>query len=318
MSFTTDVKDELSRVEPECKTCSKAMLAALVKSHGTLNIVGGGNYSVKFATDNAWIARFALEQFKVIYNLDTSLTYRRSVLHNTRNYLIELTSGKNLEKALVDMGILNAPKADKSKGVASISHGIKKDFKSKDCCAASYLRGAFLGSGYVSEPTGDFHFEISVDRKSQATDMQRILSKKNIKAGVCPRRNSFLLYIKSGQGIADFMAFTGAHKCALKLENTRVSKQIANQINRQTNAEIANSKRTVEAAYNQIVMIKKVTKHYGLEKIPPALKEFMALRVKYHDVSLSELGNLADPPISKSAINGRLRRLEKMANSIKN
>lgn len=317
MSFTTDVKDELSRVEPECKTCSKAMLSALVKSHGTLNILGKGNFTVKFATDNAWIARFALENFKVLYNLETSLTYRRSVLHNTRNYLIELNSGANLQKALIDMGILQAPKKDKTKGVASFSHGVKADFKDKDCCAASYMRGAFLGSGYVSEPSGNFHFEISVDRKSQAIDMQKILAKKGIKSGVCPRRNSFLLYIKSGQGISDFLAFTGAHKCALKLESTRVSKQIANQINRQTNAEIANSKRTVEAAYSQIVMIKRVAKHYGLENLPPALREFMALRVKYHNVSLSELGTLADPPISKSAINGRVRRLEHLANSIK-
>lgn len=293
------------------------MLAALVKSHGTLNLKGSGNISVDFVTDNAWIARFALSNFKDIYNLETSLTYRRSVLHNTRNYLIELSSGKNLEKALIDMGIMQAPKKDKSKAVTSISHGVKKEFQSKDCCAASYLRGAFLGSGYVSEPSGDFHFEISVDRKSQATDMKKILAKKGIKSGVCARRNSYLLYIKSGQGISDFLAFTGAHKCALKLENTRVSKQIANQINRQTNAEVANSKRSVEAAYNQIVMIQKVAKYYGLENLSPAIREFMALRIKNRNVSLSELGNLADPPLSKSAINGRVRRLEKLASQIK-
>lgn len=316
MSFTTDVKEELSRVEPACDQCQTAMLSALVKSHGTLNLIGNGKYTVRFTTDNAWIARFALEKFKVVYNLNTSLTFRRSVLHNTRNYLIELQYDKNLEKALIDLGILSSPNS-KTK-VASISHGIKKEFKNKDCCAAAYLRGAFLGSGYLSEPSGDFHFEISVDRKSQASDMQKILAKKGIKSGVCARRKSYILYIKSGQGITDFLAFSGAHKCALKMENMRVSKQIANQINRQTNAEIANSKRTVEAAYNQIVMIKKITKHYELEKLPPALKEFMALRVKYHDVSLSELGNLADPPISKSAINGRVRRLEHLANAIKN
>lgn len=314
MSFTTDVKDELSRVESQCSTCSKAMLSALVKSHGTLNIIGKGNYTVNFTTDNAWIARFALEKFKTIYNLDTSLTYRRSVLHNTRNYLIELQQGNNLVKALIDMGILQNPNDEKSS--ISISHGIKKDFMKKDCCAASYLRGAFLGSGYVSEPTGDFHFEITVERKSQANDMKKILLKKEIKSGVCARRNSYLLYIKSGQGIADFLAFTGAHKSALKLENTRVKKHIANHINRQTNAEVANSKRTVEAAYNQILMIKKVTDHYGLQELPPAVKDFMALRIKYHDVSLSELGNMAEPPLSKSAINGRLRRLEKLAKDI--
>ena len=317
MSFSNDVKDELSRVELACPNCAKAMLAALVKSHGTLNIAGGGNFSVNFATDNAWIARFALQSFKEIYNLDTSLTYRRSVLHNTQNYLIELKSGKNLQKALIDMGILQPPNKDKNKSVTSISHGIKKNFMQKDCCAAAYLRGAFLGSGYVSQPSGDFHFEISVERKSQATDMKKILAAKDIKSGVCARRNTYLLYIKSGQGISDFLAFTGAHKSALKLENTRVSKQIANQINRQTNAEIANSKRSVEAAYNQIVMIQRVAKFYGLANLSPAIRDFMALRIKYRDVSLTELGTMADPPLTKSAINSRLRRLEKLNSQIK-
>ena len=215
------------------------------------------------------------------------------------------------------MGILNKPKADKSKNVSSISHGIKNEFMNKDCCAASYLRGAFLGSGYVSDPAGDFHFEISVDRKSQATDMKKILAKKDIKSGVCARRNSYILYIKSGQGISDFLAFTGGHKCALKLENTRVKKQISNQINRETNLEMANSRRSAEAAYNQIVMIQRVAKHYGLENLSPALRDFMALRIKHRDVSLTELGSYADPPLSKSAVNGRLRRLETLSNAIK-
>lgn len=317
MSFTTDVKDELSRVEPECRTCAKAMLSALVRSHGTLNIVGSGKFNVSFATDNAWIARFALSNFKEIYNLDTSLTYRRSVLHNTRNYLIELQHGKNLYIALFDMGILEKPSMDGDKPVFKIAAGIKQQFMEKDCCCAAYLRGAFLGSGYISEPTGDFHFEISVDKENQAKDMKSILQKKDIKSGVCVRRNSFLLYIKSGQAISDFLAFTGAHTSALKLENTRVSKQIANQINRQTNADVANSKRMVDAAYSQLVMIEKVAKHYGLQNIPPAIREFMILRIKNREASLSRLGELADPPLSKSAINSRLRRLEKMANEIK-
>lgn len=238
-------------------------------------------------------------------------------MHNTRNYLIELLQSENLFKALIDLGIIEVPKKSSAKKSVNISRGVKKEFIKKDCCSAAYLRGAFLGSGYVSEPSGDFHFEIVVSRKSQADDMKKILTKKDIKSGVCARRNSYVLYIKSGQGISDFLAYTGAHNCALKLENTRVSKQIANQINRQTNADIANSKRIVDAAYNQIIMIQKVAKHYGLENISPAVRDFMVLRVKYRDASLAQLGKLSDPPLTKSAINGRLRRLEKLANGIK-
>ncbi len=248
--------------------------------------------------------------------MDTSLTYRRSVLHNTRNYLIEIQQSQNLIAALLDLGILKINDNDNKKSIG-FENRIKSNFTDRDCCCAAYLRGAFLGSGYVSAPTGDFHFEISVSKKTQANDMKKILAKKEIKAGVCARRNNYLLYIKSGQAIADFLAFTGAHKSALKLENTRVSKQIANQINRQTNADIANSKRSVDAAYNQLLMIEKVAKHYGLENLPNSIKDFMVLRIKHRDVSLSKLGELANPPLSKSAVNGRLRRLEKLANDIK-
>lgn len=317
MSFTTDVKDELSRVEPECRTCAKAMLSVLVKSHGTLNIIGSGKYNVSFATDNAWIARFALSNFKELYNLDTSLTYRRSVLHNTRNYLIDLQQGQNLIDALLDMGILSYSKNKEGLGIFTISNSIKNEFMDKDCCSAAYMRGAFLGSGYVSEPSGSFHFEIVVDRKNLANDMKKILTKKGINSGVCARRNSYVLYIKSGQAICDFLAFTGAHKSALRMENTRVAKQLANQINRQTNAEVANSKRMVDASYNQLITIEKVAKHYGVQNLPPAIREFMVLRIKNRNTSLSKLGELADPPLSKSAINSRLRRLEKLAADIK-
>ncbi|MDO5328616.1 MAG: DNA-binding protein WhiA [Coriobacteriia bacterium] len=310
MSFTTVIKEELSHVEPECESCSKAMLSALVKSQGTLKIHGGGKYSVEFVTDNASIARFALANFRGVYDLDTELAFRRSVLHNTPNYLLDLLQGPKLVFAMEDMGIIEG-------SIGNICKGIKKDFKEKECCSAAYLRGAFLGSGYVSEPQGDFHFEISVESREQARDMQFILKKKDIRAGVCQRRNKHILYIKSGQGIADFLAFSGAHQAALDMEQVRVYKSIANEENRRVNADIANSRRTIDAAFDQLLMIKKVATHYGLQNLSPKLQEFILLRIKNREASLSELGALADPPLSKSAMSGRVRRLEQLAKNIK-
>lgn len=311
MSFTTDIKEELSHVESECAACDKATLSALVRSQGTLKIVGNGKFSVEFVTDNASIARFALANFRGLYDLDTELAFRRSVLHNTPNYLLDLLQGEKLIFALKDMGIIE------DKNVFSIYEGIKKDFLKRECCCSAYLRGAFLGSGYVSEPHGDFHFEISVEDKAQAQDMQKILKDKDIKAGICQRRNHYILYIKSGQGIADFLAFTGAHKCALKMEDIRVYKSIANQENRRVNADMANSQRKVDAAFDQLLTIKKVATHYGLQNLSPALQEFILLRIKNREASLAELGAMANPPLSKSAMNGRVRRLEQLAREIK-
>ena len=317
MSFSLQVKDELVQVPPKCKSCLKAMLSALVKSEGTLKLSGSSKFSVEFVTDNARIARFALQNFRELYNLEAVLTFRRNILHNNNNYLIELLQGPNLIKALLDLGIIVLVDKDNKKSFR-IASGIKNEFIEKDCCGSSYLRGAFLANGYVSEPHPKipYHFEIKVERKSQAEDMKKILQKKGIKSGVCARRNAYILYIKSGQGITDFMAYTGADKCALDLHNSMLIKQSANHANRQTNADMANSKRSTDAAFSQLLMIEKVAKYYGLENIPPAIRQFMKLRVDHQDASLSELGEYADPPLSKSAISGRLRRLTQLAKEI--
>ena len=308
MSFTSEVKEELAHVEPVCSHCEKATLAALVRIEGTLFFGGPGKYRIEVATDVGGVARLVIKLLHEIYHLETDLTVRRSVLHKTPNYLIEVPHQSRLEPALVDMGVLSPE--------GGLELGINAKLVEKQCCAAAYLRGAFLGSGFISNPRGDFHFEIIVESERLAEDIVALMEEKGINARIMQRRSSYMVYLKSGTAILEFLAFVGAHQCALAMENERVLKSVRNDVNRITNAEIANQAKSANAAVDQLFAIRTVLDAYPIEDLPPALRDFIRLRVRHPDVSLKELGTYANPPLSKSAVYHRVRRIEQMAKDI--
>ena len=307
MSFNTDVKEELARVDSTCSHCDRALLAALIRIEGTLLISGQGRYRLEIVTDAPSVARLTWRLLHESYGLRTELTTRRSVLHKTPNYLIDVPVQEGLTEALRDMGVL---------GDHGLELGVAPELVAKQCCAAAYLRGAFLGSGFVSDPRGDFHFEITVESQEMADDLAEIMAEKGIRARVMQRRSSFIVYIKSGESILEFLAFVGAHQSVLVMENARVVKSVRNDVNRQTNAEIANQKKAAEASVDQIYAMRSVLEAYGVERLPPALREIIRLRVQYPDATLKELGERADPPLSKSTVYHRIRRIEQMAKDL--
>ncbi|MDR0514059.1 MAG: DNA-binding protein WhiA, partial [Coriobacteriaceae bacterium] len=284
--------------------CEKATLAALVRIEGTLFFGGPGRYRVEVATDVPSVARLVVKLLHTLYHLKTNLTMRRSVLHRTPNYLIEVPSQPALQGSLIDMGVLAGE---------GLEMGISPKLVEKQCCIAAYLRGAFLGSGFISNPRGDFHFEITVESEALATGIVDLMAQKGIMAKVMSRRNTFMVYLKSGTAILEFLAFAGAHQCALALENERVVKSVRNDVNRMTNAEIANQAKSAHASVDQIFAIRAVIDAYGMENLAPALQEFIRLRVSFPDATLKELGAHASPPLSKSAVYHRVRRIEQLA-----
>lgn len=310
MSFTSEVKDELSRVEPGCSHCEKATLAALVRIEGTLFLGGGNRYRLELATDFPAVARLIIRLLHEVYRLKTELTVRRSVLNNTPNFLIEVPAQPHLKESLIDMGVLSEE--------GGLEMGIKPELVEKRCCMAAYLRGAFLGSGFVSDPKGDFHFEILAETMPMAEGIVALMAEKDIQGKIVQRRNSYMVYLKSGSSIVDFLTFTGAHHCVLNMESERVVKSARNDANRIANADMANSLKTGKAAAEQIAAIEKIKRHYrdNEGQIPEALRQVMELRLRYDDVSLKELGELANPPLSKSAVYHRIRRIEAMASEI--
>lgn len=306
MSFTAEVKDELSRCEPVCPECDRAMLAALVRIEGTLNISGPGRYRLEIATETASVARTVIRLLHSVFGLKTELSTRRSVLHKTYNYLITVPTQPKLPDALEGLGII---------GVSSrtLEHGINPQFVQRDCCAAAYLRGAFLGGGFISDPRGDFHFELTCESEVLANDLADLMRRYGIEARTTRRRNIYTTYLKGAERIVDFLALVGAHRSALAMENVRVVKAVRNDVNRAVNAEIANQAKATDAAASQLRDIRLIRDNAGLDSLPPALQTFATLRLAHPEVSLRELGEMADPPLSKSAVYHRVRRIEAIA-----
>lgn len=302
MSFTSEVKDELSRVRPTCSLCDKSELSALIRIEGTLSISEDGP-RLELATETASVARTAIRLLHGVYSLKTDLTVRRSILHKTHNYLITAPAQPGLTDALHDMGIL---------GTAGFEGGIKRELVERGCCAGAYLRGAFLSGGYIADPRGDFHFELAAASEELIQACLDLMDEHGIKARYIRRHNMYTIYIKGVDQIIAFLAFVGAHQSALAIENVRVIKSVRNDTNRRVNAEIANQVKTSNASMQQIEQIRRLVDQYGIDAIPASLQEVAALRLRNPDASIKELGELADPPLSKNAVYHRLRRIAQL------
>ena len=308
MSFASDTREEIVRVQGECECCNKAVLSALVRIDGTIYLSGAGRYRVEIATDFASVGRFIVNALHSIYSLKTEISYRRSVLHHTQNYVIDVPYQKNIKSALMDLGIL----AENN----SLVRGVSRQFFKKKCCKKSYLRGVFLGSGFIADPKSSFHFEASVSTEDLSSDIIKCMADIGVNARVVKRRNSYVIYMKSGSEIYNFLRAVDARDSANVLNGVRSYKSMRNDANRSVNAEIANQRRVSEASGNQLSNIQKIMQHKKFQTLSPAIRDFVILRASNPEASLKELGEMCDPPLSKSAINHRARRLDEIAKDL--
>jgi len=303
LSFTAEVKDELTRIVSDHEACKKAELSALVRIEGHLS----GKYRLEVVTELAPVARIAVRLLHDIYHLKTEITTRRSVLHKTYSYLITVPAQLGLKEALTDLGIISE---------SGLEMGIVPRLVQDHCCLVSYLRGAFLGGGFIANPKRDFHFELSCGHESLANGLVALLAQNTIPSKAIVRRNAWIVYIKGAEPIVNFLALVGAHKAVLAIEEVRVTKSIRNDENRRVNAEMANQAKSIEASLSQIQNIQLLADTKGLGSLPKALQEVALLRLNHPDVSLRELGELATPPLSKSAINHRIRRIDELVQKL--
>lgn len=303
MSFTAEVKDELSRKHGPA-IAEVAQLAALIRICGSLSFSGSGHYSIRVSTETGSVARIVLKYTHELLNLETTLTTRHSVLHKTRNYLIEIPNQAKLAEDLIQLGIL-VP----GKGLAS---GIPEQLLKTDEAQRAFLRGAFMAGGFIADPRGDFHLEIAVTGEGLAQGILRLMKDQGVTARLNHRRGLFAIYLKSYEDIVRLLKAMGAPRSAHTVETIRKMKSVKNDVNRKVNAEIANSNRSSDAAVQQLILIGKAQRLIGVENLPPALREFCRLRRKYPELSLSALGEHCNPTASKSALFHRVLRLQNL------
>ena len=177
---------------------------------------------------------------------------------------------------------------------------------------SSVAMSGIPGGGYIADPRGAFHFELAGPSEELIAACLELMREHGMRARYIRRHNMYAIYIKGIEQITAFLAFVGAHQSALAIENARVIKSVRNDTNRRVNAEIANQLKTTRASMQQIECIRRLVGQKGIEAIPESLREVALLRLKHPDASVKELGELADPPLSKSAVYHRMRRIAAM------
>ena len=187
----------------------------------------------------------------------------------------------------------------------------------RDCCKRSYLRGAFLATGYIEDPKKSYHFEILTDEEEYAKLLTYLLSQFNIIAKRSLRKKYFVIYIKESEAVSDVLSVMGAHKSMMGLANTRIEKNVRNNTNRRLNCDIANVGRSVNAASKQIEDILYIRDKVGLDALPESLKEMALVRVEYPEESFADLGSRLNPSVGKSGVNHRLRKISEFADDLR-
>ncbi len=183
----------------------------------------------------------------------------------------------------------------------------------RPCCKKAYLRGLFLRAGSISDPEKMYHLEFACESRDFAIRLKEILSSYNLRAKIVERKGHSVVYLKDSSQIADFLALIQANMSLFSLENTMIVKDVRNAVNRKVNCETANIQKTVSASVSQIEAIEYIRDHIGFDKLPDSLKEIARLRLENPEDSLISLGARMNPPIGKSGVNHRLRKLRKIA-----
>ncbi len=185
------------------------------------------------------------------------------------------------------------------------------------CCKKAYLRGIFLASGSITNPSSYYHVELVTKDQQLAKNIRDTLARFMVDVGLARRKSSYIVYIKDADKIIVFLNLIGAHKAQLDLENVRILKEMRNSVNRLVNCETANLSKVVDASVRQIGNIKYLQKIGELDKLPEALNEVAHLRLQYPDASLKELGQMLTPTVGKSGINHRLKKIDQIAQEYK-
>ncbi|NLM28717.1 MAG: DNA-binding protein WhiA [Clostridiaceae bacterium] len=312
MSFSSDIKDELIRVDYEKKCCRKAEIAAILRT-GLILRKTKRRKTLTFITEHGLLSRYLYTQIKhivkkgpEIYGEKTPRLKKHVVYRIDFNNLLENDEQRSF---LEDIGIF----LDLDKGTIEYH---KYDIEDR-CCIRSYLRGGFLSVGSLTNPDKSYHLELNFQNKLIQTEYMGYMEYFDLKPKHITRKNYEIVYLKEGQDIVDYLNVIGAHNALMEMENVRIMKEMRNQVNRIVNCETANLEKTVNAAVNQVEYIKYIDSVMGIENLPPALREIARLRLENTHASLSELGKMLSPELSKSGVNHRLRKLEKIAENLR-
>ncbi len=291
MSFASDIKKKLCMTPPECPMCPAAELSAIVRFAG-----GASKTGFKITTENPDAA------IRIRQDLAAGFGLRIEPDHS-KAYKFTIEDTKTLE----NMHLRLMPEEN---------GGSTDELMPFECCSRAFIRGAFLGGGSVNDPERGYHMEFDAHNSEDANLLRSELSKLGFGSRITRRKESFVVYIKDCETIAQVLGAMGAGAGALALYNTQIEKDVRNRVNRTVNCETANIKKTTAAYIKHMAAIKKIKEAGAFDELPIGLREAARLRMEYPDDSLKELGEKFTPKIGKSGVNHRMEKLIEFAEEL--
>lgn len=307
MSFTTTIKEEVSRIK-NTRSESIAELSGFLRNNGNCT-----DTTIDLITENATVAKRIYQLIKDIYDVTCEIENRKSANFSKNNlYLIMID--EKVELILKDLSIM-----DESGELLPKPHDYIIDSEEEE---RAYIRGTFLAKGSINDPkTAQYHLEILVEEKEEANFLSNLLNEFELNSKVLSRDKGYMVYIKEAEKIGDFLRIINASNAVLYFEDIRIYRDHKNMTNRLNNCEQANIDKIVETANKQIEEIEYLKSHIGLDLLDEKTKEVMEYRLKYPEVSLLELSEIISyetgRQITKSGLNHRFRKIRELVNKMK-
>lgn len=318
MSFASETKNELARIEPEKKCCMLAEISGFLRVAGSIGLVGFGKFKIIITTDNPAVARHYKKLIQDYFGIETKLeigegkAVGKSRSSRKFSYSITIDADNRSEQILRETGILLV-----REGNNYISDGIYSGIVRTKCCKKAYLRGVFMGAGTMSDPEKGYDLEFVLETATMAADLKKLINSfVDLSCKVTERRGKHVVYMKKADYISDMLAIMGASSQVFSMEETRIKKEMVGSARRMSNCDSANMDRSIEASMKHIEAIKKIQETKGLASLPETLREAAELRLEHPDISIAALGELCDPPMKKAGINKRLMRIQEIASKL--
>lgn len=310
--FADAVREELSKAPKKHACCAKAEVAAMVLSCGGLTYRGAGKYGLLMHAENASVASRYLKLCDKFLSVTCTLqsVVSQKLGEHTRYEI--LPSDGDAHKLLKELMLLdkNAPF-----GLRSTLPGV---VLKKPCCQAAFLRGAFLGCGTIGDPHKSYQLEFALGDEAFAAQVISVLDDLSIPAKQTARKSQYIVYLKDGDLISELLGHLSAFKSVTDLQSIRVMKEVRMQINRQVNCDTSNLDKVLDASEQQLSAIRFIDKRLGIDNLETPLAALARARIDHPDLSLSDLGALLIPPLSKSGVNARMRKLKLIAEELAN
>ncbi len=291
MSFSGEVKEELSKHDTKARHCMIAELSAIMHLCGKFSEDRKGTCILRFHSENLQTARKCFTLMEKTFNIRNGMSVRRNMTKGNVSYHL-FWKGEELL-------------------------AVKNTIVQSACCKRAYIRGAFIAAGSMSDPSKSYHFEIVCTDMEQAEYLRDMINSFELDAKIVQRKKTYVVYLKEGSQIVDILNIMEAHVALMRLENVRIVKEMRNSVNRKVNCETANINKTVSAAVRQVQDIEYIRDTIGLEKLPENLRDVALTRLAYPEAALKELGSFMAEPVGKSGVNHRLRKLSELAGKLR-